>query len=218
MKNALVLEDHNIMQVIFSELLEQAFPAISTNIANNVKSSLVLSKAITYDIALVDLSLPDGSGIELIKYLKQYQANCYIVVITIFDDDDHLIQALEAGSDGYLLKDQSKEKLISALVGISVGEPPLSPLIARKLITMFNTREPIPADCCLSEREQSVLTLIAKGNKRSDAAKQLNITENTVAAHIKSIYKKLNISSRAEATIEAGKLGLLGNALTYTRK
>lgn len=209
MKKALILEDHSLMQQVFSNILDEAFTGISVDIANTLNSSLALATNNQYDIALVDLSLPDGSGIDLILNLKLEQKNCYIVVVTIFEDETHLFHALEAGADGYLLKDQSKDILIKAMKGITAGEPPLSPTIARKLIAKFSQVASPNIDSELSERESTVLTLIAKGYRRSDTARILNITENTVAAHIKSIYKKLSISSRAEASMEAAKLGLI---------
>lgn len=211
MEKTFILEDHQLMQEVFSNLLKEAYPNTSTTIANTLALGLQHINQERVDLALVDLSLPDGSGIELIHQLKRNQPDCYIVVVTIFDDDAHLFQALEAGADGYLLKDQSQEKLIAALKGISAGEPPLSPSIAKKLISRFSKRTLVQAECNLSDRELEVLKLIAQGHKRSSVAATLSISENTVAAHIKSIYKKLNISSRAEASIEASKLGLLPN-------
>lgn len=209
MRKALILEDHSLMQTVLSGVLSEVFTTITSELANCLNTGIALASNNNYDIALIDLSLPDGSGIDLILSLKLQQPDCYIVVVTTFDDDASLFQALESGADGYLLKDQSREKLVSAIKGIISGEPPLSPNMTRKLIERFNRIDIVKQDNCLSDRESTVLTLIAKGYRRNDAARIMNITENTVAAHIKSIYKKLNISSRAEASIEAAKLGLI---------
>lgn len=211
MKKALILEDHKLMQSVFTSILQEAFAGIEVDIANSLKGSLELACKERYDIALVDLSVPDGSGINLIRYLRTHHEECYTVVVTIFDDDEHLFEALEAGVNGYLLKDQSRERLVSIMNGITRGEPPLSPSIARKLLARFSRKFGMQQENCLSERESDVLTLVAKGLRRGEVATALNISENTVAAHLKSIYKKLNISSRAEASIEAIRLGLISS-------
>lgn len=207
--SALIVEDHNLMQNIFASILDQAYPGITVTIENTVDSGMQQVATSVFDIALIDLSLPDGSGVDIIRQLKSIQKQCCVVVITIFDDDDHLFSALEAGADGYLLKDAHQEKLVTALKGICIGEPALSPSIAQRLIRKFNNPPPQPQESILSKREEAVLTLIAKGYKRADAATALDISENTVAAHIKSIYKKLGISSRAEASLAATRLGYI---------
>lgn len=209
LNRALVLEDHSLMQTVFKSLLLDALPGITVSIANTLKMGLALAEVSEFDIALVDLSLPDGSGVELIRKLKKHHNYCYVVVMTIFDDELNLVEAFEAGADGYLLKDQTRDKLIAAIRGIDDGEVPLSPVMAKKLISTFKKPAINPVDCTLSQREQTVLSLIGKGYKNQDVAQTLGISENTVAAHLKSVYKKLNISSRAEACMEATKLGLI---------
>ena len=166
-----------------------------------------------FNLAIVDLNLPDGSGIELLKELNQKNADTYCVVATIYDDDDHLFSALQAGAQGYLLKEQPKVELLKRLQGIINGEPPLSPAIARRVLRHFNQQTPntnTGTISNLSDRETEVLTLLAKGLNRTEIAKLLGITNNTTSGYIKSIYQKLGVSSRAEATLEASRMGLVG--------
>jgi DNA-binding NarL/FixJ family response regulator len=171
-----------------------------------------------YDLALLDISLPDGSGIALIPELKSVSPRVYIVMATVFDDDEHLFGALEAGANGYLLKEHPKEELIVQLQQIVDGRPPLSPAIARRILDHFHRQQPnrstpgappTEETIHLTGREQEVLTLVAKGLKRDEVAKMLGIGLYTVADYIKSIYRKLGISSRAEATLEAVRRGLV---------
>lgn len=168
----------------------------------------------TPTVALIDLVLPDGSGVDLIRELAELQPAATPVVISIYDDDTHLFEAIAAGAQGYLLKDERPEQLIANLRQIEQGEPPLSPSIARRMLAHFQKALPRhaasgPSDVLLTLREKEVLTLLGRGLRLSDVAAQLGLTRHTVAGYVKVIYSKLNISSRAEAAVEAMKRGLI---------
>ena len=152
--------------------------------------------------------LPDGSGIDLIDELNRQHPDVMSVVTSVFDDDTHLFAALGAGASGYLLKDQSREDLTGMLQRIAEGQPPLSPAIARRLLGFFGPREDREATR-LTARERDVLGLIAKGYTTAKVAEFLNITRNTASGYVKQIYSKLNISSRAEAALEASRRGIV---------
>ena len=141
-----------------------------------------------------------------------------MVVATIHDDDDHLFHALQAGAQGYLLKDLPTDWLAAQLRGIAQGQPPLSPAIARRLLRHFqapalvNAQMPelaAPAATDLSTRESEVLGLLAQGVRIADIGVALGISRHTVGDHVKNIYRKLNITSRAEAALQARHLGLI---------
>ena len=210
MHNVLLLEDHPETREWLSEILRSAFVAIQVFEAASLAQASKLLTENNFDLALVDLNLPDGSGADFISELKSQSPETYAVVATIFDDDEHLFPALEAGAEGYLLKDLESDEFIESLKGILTGEPPISPSIARKLISHFNKpAKSINPESELSKREAEILSLVAKGLNRKDVAEQLYISTNTVASHLKKIYSKLNVSSRAEATLEALRLGLV---------
>ena len=213
MKHILILEDHPETRQWLVEMVQSVFINTDIKEAASLAQASQMLNATTFDLALVDLNLPDGTGTEFIKSLRKISSETYIVVATVFDDDEHLFPALEAGAQGYLLKDLSNADFIEALEGIIKGEPPISPSIARKLITHFNTKTNSNGskngDSNLSEREEETLSLIARGFNRNDVSKKLNISPHTVASHLKKIYRKLNVSSRAEATLEALRLGLI---------
>ena len=131
------------------------------------------------------------------------------MVTTIYADDRHLFPALRAGAAGYLLKDQPREKVISALRGILAGEPPLSPAIAQRLLRLFGDTHEGGEEQNLTPRERETLVLLAKGFKLRDVAQQMGVTQNTAAGFVKIVYRKLNVSNRAEAAVEAARMGLI---------
>ena len=169
-------------------------------------------------LAIIDLGLPDGSGIGFIRELTVRRPSAVAVVATIHDDDVNLLGAIAAGAAGYLLKDQEEGALAAQLRRIDDGEPPLSPSIARRMMAHFAERAP-PAsavqpsgsgdDAGLTPRELQVLALLGRGSRVAEAAKHLGLTDQTVATYVKTIYRKLRITSRAEAAIAAQKRGLI---------
>src|SRR5688500_12263251 len=186
-----------------------------------------------FKLVLVDLELPDGNGMELLNELARYPATK--IVTTLYSDDDHLFPALQRGADGYLLKEDRFEVLVEELQKIVRGQPPLSPAIARRLLTHFRSgsegdagapgsglssahyaaNKPVPLvdkpldHERLTPRESEVLTYLSKGFTIKEIASLMGIKWFTVNDHIKSIYKKLNVSSRAEAAVLASKQGLV---------
>lgn len=211
MKTGLVVEDLPAPAQWLAAVLEESFAGIRVDVASSLAEARAILEKRSPDIALIDLGLPDGSGVDLIRDIAQSQPHCQCVVTTIYADDRHLFPALRSGASGYLLKDQPKERVVSALRGIASGEPPLSPVIAQRLLRVFgqDQAETAAQDNPLSSREREALVLIAKGYKLPEVAEQLGVTRNTAAGFIKSIYRKLNISSRAEATLEAARMGLV---------
>ena len=137
--------------------------------------------------------------------------------VTIHDDDEHLFPALQAGAFGYVLKEQARELIAEQLNRMSQGEPPLSPSIARRVIAYFaaqarpQAKDTIP-HVQLTDRENEVLLRVAKGFTLPEIGVQLNLSRHTIADYVKQIYRKLNVSSRAEAALEAQRLGLFGRS------
>ncbi|NOZ52381.1 MAG: response regulator transcription factor [Gammaproteobacteria bacterium] len=209
MKTALLVEDHEITRVWLRDLLGDAFPRINVREAINCKQAREAIKTHSFDLALLDINLPDGSGVSLVGEITKQSPETYCVMNTIMDDDKCLFSSLQAGAKGYLLKEQPREKLIKHLHGALNNEPPLSPAIARRVLRFFHKKPVTQPTSNLSSREEEVLTFIAKGLNRTDISRLLGITSNTAAGHVKNIYVKLNVSSRAEATLQAARLGLV---------
>ncbi len=216
MKSALILEDMPEVRAWLVETVHTAFPGAAVTEAASLTQAMSAIKHQTFDLALIDLHLPDGNGLDLLTTLRQRAPATYCVIATIFDDDEHIFQALQGGCQGYLLKQEPRERLLTCLHGILAGEPPLSPHVARRILTHFRqppapaTPSPVPApECNLTAREREILTLVAKGLNRGEIAKVLDISPTTVATHIGAVYRKLEICSRSEATVEAIRLGLV---------
>lgn len=208
MQQALIVEDTLEALDWMAEAIVQVYPDIQVSLASCIREADRLLTTTEFQIALIDLHLPDGNGSELIARIKQKHPATLCIVVTIYADDQHLFPALQAGAGGYLLKDMPGEQFIRRLQGITEGEPPLSPSIARRLLGHFGAAVR-PASHNLTPREREVLSLIAKGIKLADVAQLLSISPHTASDYVKSIYRKLNISSRAEATLEAARLGLV---------
>jgi DNA-binding NarL/FixJ family response regulator len=216
MTNILLLEDLPEIRAWLSSLVQQVFPDAHISEASRVHDALELVSALKFDLALIDLGLPDGSGVDVVKALRDQQAETQSVVVTIHDDDEHLFPALQAGAFGYILKEQARELIIEQLQRISSGEPPLSPSIARRVMAYFAAKsKPQPASnamphVSLTERETEVLLRVAKGYTLPEIGVQLTLSRHTIADYVKQIYRKLNVSSRAEAALEAQRMGLFG--------
>ena len=208
MKNGLLVEDLPPSQDWLRGVVEQTFPGIGVTVVDTLAAARQALAARLPDIALIDLGLPDGDGTDLVCELTHSAPEVVTVVTTVFDDDEHVFAALRAGAQGYVLKDQFADQLGALLAGIVAGRPPLSPAIAMRLLRHFHDPGNEPS-AHLSAREREVLTLIAKGCTVARVGELLGITRNTAAGYVKEIYRKLNVSSRAEATLEASRRGML---------
>ena len=172
------------------------------------------------DVMLVDLGLPDMNGVDVIRYASIRYPKCDILVVTMFDDDQHVLASIEAGATGYLLKDAMAERIAASIHELHAGGSPISPGIARRVLARFRvgaaaaaSPEPNPTSAealaLLTERETELLRLTAKGLSFETIGQLMGISPHTVVAHVKKIYRKLAVHSRAEAVYEAGQLGLL---------
>ncbi|MEO7199829.1 MAG: response regulator transcription factor [Dokdonella sp.] len=204
---ALVVDDLASSRDWLSRALVQAFPGIQIAVAGSLAEAQAHVDAAP-PLALIDLGLPDGSGIRLIEKLQPQGTLC--IVATVFDDDAHLFPALHAGAQGYVLKDQSTDNLAEMLTGIAAGQPPLSPSIARRLLRHFQPVAPDASEPVLTARETDVLRLVAKGHTVIEVAGLLELSRHTAAGYLKDVYRKLRVSSRAEATLVATRRGLVG--------
>lgn len=216
----LLVEDQAEARLFFQRTLQSLFPNLqvvaldSLRLAEEWLTGRAKEKnPQPLSLAIIDLGLPDGSGIELIRNLQQTEPETLSIVATIYDDDARLFGALAAGAYGYVLKDDGAKHLEQILSRLSSGEPPLSPAIAHRLLHHFRSSAPVAAapttGAALTSREVEVLTLIARGHTVSEAAQQLKLSSQTVAGYVKNIYQKLHISNRAAATREAIRLGLV---------
>lgn len=205
----LIVEDVAETRDWLARIAAAAFPGCAIEMADSQRAGLAAAESGGYQVALIDLGLPDGSGIEVLRCLQRIQPATLCVVTTVMGDDAHIVAALSAGASGYLLKEQAPELIVRQLAQLVEGVPALSPSIARRIMAHFRRTGPVAeAEGELTPREKEVLALVSRGLRNADVARLLAVGESTVASHIKSIYRKLGISSRAEATWHATCLGL----------
>lgn len=162
------------------------------------------------DVALLDIQLPGMSGIDGVARLRHTLPAVQVLMLTVFGDDDRVFEAICGGASGYLLKDTPPARLLDAIRELAAGGAPMSPEIARKVVTMFQRVAP-PRDTAhdLSPREVQTLRLLADGHSYKTAAAALDISTDTVRFHIRHIYEKLHVHSKSEAVLKAFKAGIL---------
>jgi len=178
--------------------------------SSTVAEGVMALKAHRPDILLTDLGLPDGSGIEIIKTIEKLHLDCEAMVISGFQDEHNVFNALEAGAKAYILKDDKSQKITDAIKAMIDGGAPISPVIARLMLQKFQQPEPateLPE--ALTERQVKILKLVSQGFSSKEIGEKLEISYYTVTTHIKNIYNKLQVNSRTEALHEAVKMGLL---------
>ncbi len=162
------------------------------------------------DIALCDIGLPGMSGIEGIRILKERYPELQLLVLTVYDDDDRIFDALCAGACGYLLKRTSSTKLLESLREAATGGAPMSPEIAKRVIKVFrDIRPPERAAYELTPHEHRLLKLLVEGHNYTTAAEELGVSYNTVKFHMRHVYGKLQVHSKSEAVAKALKDGLI---------
>jgi len=207
-KRVLIVDDLSDARELLGSIARASFPDAELHYADGYASGQLAIGRGPWDLALVDLSLGDGDGTQLVGELHRRQPHCLCVICSIHNDDRRVFEAMRAGADGYLLKDQPQAVTVRQLMSIADGLPPLSPPIARRLIAYFQGAEGQPPDGTLTPREREVLAKLAQGMTLADIAGELHLSRHTVSDHVKNIYRKLGISSRAEAALRARSMGL----------
>lgn len=199
---ALVEDDERLRGLLVSHL--ESSPGIRCIAAyGDAESALRDAPDKAPDIILMDINLPGISGIEAIRAMKPALPATDFVILTVFEDNKRIFEALEAGAVGYLLKSTSPKELIEALHEVRRGGSPTSAPIARKIVQSFQ-RHPVPDTSheALTEREDEVLTQLARGFTYKEISQNLFISRDTVHSHIRNIYRKLHVRSRTEAVVK----------------
>ncbi|OJU90603.1 MAG: DNA-binding response regulator [Acinetobacter sp. 38-8] len=215
-QTALILEDIVDVNAWIKQMLLETFEGIRIQQAYSLDEAKHLLMSQHYDLALIDLSLPDGKGIEVVDWLVQYSAETISVVVTIFEDDQYLFEAISHGAKGYLLKDLEPIVFKKHLENLIAGLYAFSPTMTQKLLNYVKTQEQLnqkkqqlKESLALTNREKQVLIHIAKGQQVSEIGYELGLSSHTVSGYVKEIYRKLQISSRAEAALLAKQYGLI---------
>jgi DNA-binding NarL/FixJ family response regulator len=211
-RTAIVEDDPASRKIIVSLLQADPNYVVVAEFAEGGAAIAALPQ-LALDIALVDIGLPDISGIEVIRNVKRVCPQCNVLVITTFGDEKTITSALEAGADGYLLKGTPLEELKRDIAALRDGGSPLSPMIARKLLNRLQTataeEKPDAGETALTRREHEILQMIAKGFSYAETSTICGISAATVHSHLKSVYRKLEVHSKTEAVYEARRRKLI---------
>lgn len=216
----LVVDDHTIVREGTAKMLELTGEFEIVGQASTAREALDKIRNLTADVVLMDIKMPGVNGIEATRLIKQAQPEVEVIILSMYDEDEYIVEAVKAGATGYLLKDASKEELARAIHIVAGGGSLIQPGLARKVLKEFAhlAREtsglaPPPRGHLLirelSEREVEVLKYVADGKANRVIADNLMISEKTVKAHLRSIFRKLEVNDRAQAVAQAMRKGLV---------
>ena len=195
-----IVEDNHIIREGLVDLFEKREGFRCQNSYSNAEDAIADKSLTDCHVVLMDINLPGISGIDAITQMKNRKQEQLFMILTVYDEDDKVFQALKAGASGYLLKSASPEEILSAVHELSEGGSPMSTVIARKVVNAFHSdKQNSPHFAVLSPREKEVLDLLSKGLMYREIAEQLFISIGTVKQHANKIYEKLHVSNRTQA-------------------
>ena len=211
-KRILIVEDEEPTRLRLIRMLAE-HPELEVAAAVGTRREALLAlRRDAPEVLLVDLALPDGSGIDVIRAARALSSDILSMVVTVFGDEKSVLGAIEAGARGYLLKDATEEGVGTAILQLLAGGSPITPAIAQHLILRFQESAPSEARApgpVLSQREHEVLELVVKGFSFAEIARLLELSPHTVGTFVRRIYRKLEVRSRGEAVFEALRLGIV---------
>lgn len=208
--SVMIVEDDERFRAAFASMVSEAVDMRLVGTAGDLGPALKMLREQRPDVVLVDLGLPSGSGVELIRFANDHLPQTDVMVVSVFGDEPHVMASLEAGATGYLLKDTEAADLTDQIRTLYAGGSPISPVIARQLLLRLTPQAgPVVADALLSPQERQVLTLSSKGFSFEEIAQMLEVSRHTVMTYVKRSYRKLQVHSKTEAIYEARKLGLV---------
>lgn len=192
-----VVEDNNSFRSSLIELIKSTKEFTLVSEYSNAENAINITRD-DPNIAIIDIELPGMNGIDLIKKIRSLNNDIEFLICSSYDDDEKIFAALEAGASGYILKDSTSTQIISAIKDLYNSGSPMSPSIARRIITTFQSKK-INDKFLLTEREKEVLHLLSKGLVYKQIADELFISHETVKKHLKNIYQKLQVQNKIEA-------------------
>jgi DNA-binding NarL/FixJ family response regulator len=197
--SVVIVEDLDEVRNGLAELIDSDRELSIIECFGNAETAAQKLPMLQADIVLMDINLPGMSGIECIRSIKQQCPATQFMMFTVYENDEKVLQALQAGATGYLLKRTEPKRILESIKELNQGGSPMSSNIARKLLNVFLDKKKINKKELLSERENAVLQLLADGLLYKEIAERLNIAHGTVRQHIHNIYEKLHVSNRTEA-------------------
>ncbi|MBK7105552.1 MAG: response regulator transcription factor [Ignavibacteriae bacterium] len=212
MINVVIVEDSNTIREGLKLLIDGTEGYSCMAAFSNCEDLLEVVAKLKVDVILMDIDLPGISGIEGIRRIKKISEEILILILTIYDENELIFEALCAGASGYLVKKTPPSKLLDAIRDAYEGGAPMTSNIARKVVDYFQKSKPIQKDfehITLTKREKEVLSGLVEGNSYKAIADELNVSLDTVRFHFRNIYKKMHVHSQSEAVVKALKEGLV---------
>lgn len=208
MIKVLLADDHIVVRAGLQQLLTNFADIEVVGTAADGRIAVEMAAVTHPDVILMDLHMPELNGIDATRLILEERPDTNIVILTSFSERDKILQALDAGAVGYLLKDAEPDELLRGIQAAARGESPLAPKAARAVLTARSERRPAQA---LTEREREMLVLLAEGLGNKQMARRLRISEKTVKAHLTSAFRRIGVTDRTQAALWAERHGLLSS-------
>lgn len=206
--SVLVVEDDPLFLDLITDLLESEDRFIcQAAVEKGVDALSVVEGDSPLDVVLLDIGLPDTNGISLIRQIKEMRPEVSVVMLTVFDDSDKVVKALEEGASGYLLKAESEDRILQALLDAGQGGGVFTPSIAAIVLNLFQKNKPVKHS--LTPTELEVLNLLKQGLTKQKIADQTHRAYYTIDTHLKNVYQKLHVNSGIQAVIKAMEKGMI---------
>lgn len=221
MTQILIIDDDPAMRLRLQHIVERVYGPGTCSVADSLAAARGLLSLLVFDLAFLDVGLPDGSGVTLLPWIRERVPTLEVVIVSSLGDDATVLQAIRAGAIGYLLKNGDDMELELSLRSLQRGGAPIDPVIARRILLQVSAaaaseeEPPLPSEVPakataeLTERELEVLKLVAQGYSNREISESLEVTINTIEAHAKKIFRKLEVRSRSAAVHSATQKGWL---------
>jgi len=209
----ILADDHAVVRAGIRQFLEHAEDIVVIGEAGDGKAAKALIAENPPDVAVLDIQMPEASGIEITRWIRAHYRQIGVLILTAFDDDPYVLAVLQAGANGYVLKTASPLDIIQAVRDVYAGKSALDPQITEKVMAQITGHRRTPPVEQLTDRELEVLTLVAQGFTNKAIGVQLGISDRTVQGHLARIFTRLNASSRTEAVMRAVSFGWLPSDL-----
>ena len=201
--NVAVVDDDDRFRKSLARWIESTDGLHCSGSYPTAEDALKMIPDLACDVVVMDINLPNMSGIECVRRLKDENPALHLIMLTVYEDSDMIFKALQAGATGYLLKRSAPDKILEAIVEVSRGGAPMSSYIARKVVQSFQSKAPSAGEQAnLTKREEEILGYVVKGFVNKEIADALSISVETIRVHLKSIYEKLHVRSRTEAALK----------------
>lgn len=206
----IIVDDHKMIREGLKQLLELENNISVVGMASDGEECLSLLKKSKADVLLLDINMPNKNGLDILKEIKELKIEIKVIMLTVHNEVDYLLRAIEIGADGYVLKDAGSAELVHAIETVMNGEsyiqPDMIPMLNSKMVVRNSDKEKIKN---LTKRELEVLILVSEGMFNKEIADKLNISERTVKNHISSIFKKIDVADRTQAAVFAIRNSLI---------